>query len=308
MLEGRMNFTIDWFLKNTRDMLSTKTIPGYNGGGTFWTNQGELKNTGWEFSVSLFPLKNTDLVWETQFNATWIKNEVIDLAGDPYRIFGDDSGGQSSILMPGYPVGSFYLYQWKEFDEEGANHYLNANNILTTNPTGDDKVVKGQAEPAWSMGWNNMFTWKNWDVNIFINAVTGCNRLNTARFMLAGMAYESRFLTLSDAYYQSWDNVSNKANAKYPSLTNSDNKGYGDSDFWLENASFLKIRNVSIAYHIPRQLVKFADIRLFVSAQNLWTLTKYTGMDPESYNNNSGNDLGAYPSCRTFSFGVKLNF
>ena len=110
-----------------------------------------------------------------------------------------------------------------------------------------------------------------------------------------------RFISLSDAYYKSWDKVANKADAVYASHKNSDNRNYPDSDFWLEDASFVKLKNISLTYNIPK-----------VSAQNLFTLTKYTGMDPEVYSESdygfNGVDMGSYPVPRTFTFGMKLNF
>ena len=85
------------------------------------------------------------------------------------------------------------------------------------------------------------------------------------------------YIASSDAYYKSWDKVANKADAVYASHKNSDNRNYPDSDFWLEDASFVKLKNISLTYNIPKKITKVADIQLSVSAQNLFTLTKYTG-------------------------------
>jgi hypothetical protein len=166
----------------------------------------------------------------------------------------------------------------------------------------------GQASPKWTFGWNNMVSWKNWSASVFINAATGFNRLNMTRYALASQTGMYRFISLRDTYFQGWDKVANKADAQFPSHTNSETKYYGNSDFWLENASFLKIKNVSIAYRIPKQITQFFDLQLSVSAQNLFTLTKYKGMDPEVYNAYTGLDYGAYPVPRTFTFGIKANF
>jgi len=308
ILDGKMNFTIDYYKKETNNMLSSKSIPGYNGGGTFWINQGSMRNTGWEFSVNAFPLKRKDFYWETTLNASLLKNEVLDLAGDAQRVRRGGDGSYSSILKPGYPVGSFYLYRWAGFNDEGANLYYTADNLTTTDPTGDDKVVKGQADPKWSLGWNNLLSWKNWQANFFFRANLGQSRLNSTRYMLSSMTGVSRFVRLSDAYFKGWDKVENKADALYPSLTNSFSKSYGESDFWLEDASFLKLKNVSVSYRIPRKVAKIAEISLSLSAQNLFVLSKYSGMDPETYNDVDGMDLGAYPNCRTYTFGFKADF
>ena len=306
---GGFNITVDWFKKQTKDLLFQKQVPKYNGGGTYWVNQGKLNNTGVELSLTTFPVKGA-VTWETSLNASYVKNEVADLAGDDFVLTANysDLGGPLQIMKPGYPMGSFYVYQWKGFDDKGANLYQKAGGSLTTNPTSDDLVVKGQASPKWTVGWNNTVTWKNWTLNVFFNAATGYDRLNISRFMAASMTGVSRFVTLRDAYFKGWDHVANKADALYPSLTNTDNKSYANSDFWLEDASFIKLKNISLSYRIPRRVLKFASVQLSVSAQDLFTITRYKGMDPEVYTSYDGLDYGAYPIPRTITFGAKFRF
>jgi TonB-linked SusC/RagA family outer membrane protein len=306
---GGFNITVDWFKKQTKDLLFQKQVPKYNGGGTYWVNQGKLNNTGVELSLTTFPVKGA-VTWETSLNASYVKNEVADLAGDDFVLTANysDLGGPLQIMKPGYPMGSFYVYQWKGFDDKGANLYQKADGSLTTNPTSDDLVVKGQASPKWTVGWNNTVTWKNWTLNVFFNAATGYDRLNISRFMAASMTGVSRFVTLRDAYFKGWDHVANKADALYPSLTNTDNKSYANSDFWLEDASFIKLKNISLSYRIPRRVLKFASVQLSVSAQDLFTITRYKGMDPEVYTSYDGLDYGAYPIPRTITFGAKIRF
>lgn len=306
---GGFNITVDWFKKQTKDLLFQKQVPKYNGGGTYWVNQGKLNNTGVELSLTTFPVKGA-VTWETSLNASYVKNEVADLAGDDFVLTANysDLGGPLQIMKPGYPMGSFYVYQWKGFDDKGANLYQKADGSLTTNPTSDDLVVKGQASPKWTVSWNNTVTWKNWTLNVFFNAATGYDRLNISRFMAASMTGVSRFITLRDAYFKGWDHVANKADALYPSLTNTDNKSYANSDFWLEDASFIKLKNISLSYRIPRRVLKFASVQLSVSAQDLFTITRYKGMDPEVYTSYDGLDYGAYPIPRTITFGAKIRF
>ncbi|EKJ91117.1 TonB-dependent receptor P3 [Bacteroides finegoldii] len=315
VLDGRLNFSFEWFRKDTKDLLLQKKAPNYNGGGTFWVNQGEIKNSGIEFTVSATPLGNKYPVgWETSFNASYVKNEIVDLAGDDFIVGDNNTGwgaGPIEIKKVGYPLGSFYLYKWKNFNSEGANLYeRQSDGSLTTSPTADDLTVTGQAEPKWTFGWNNTLTYKNWALNIFINAAVGQDRLNMSRFGMASMVGKYRFISLADAYNKGWDKVENKADAMFASHKNPNNKNYGDSDFWLEDASFVKLKNISLSYTFPKKVTKIADIQLSVSAQNLFTLTKYTGMDPEVYSSDfyNGVDLGAYPVPRTFTFGMKLNF
>jgi len=145
---GGFNITVDWFKKQTKDLLFQKQVPKYNGGGTYWVNQGKLNNTGVELSLTTFPVKGA-VTWETSLNASYVKNEVADLAGDDFVLTANysDLGGPLQIMKPGYPMGSFYVYQWKGFDDKGANLYQKADGSLTTNPTSDDLVVKGQKVP-----------------------------------------------------------------------------------------------------------------------------------------------------------------
>lgn len=304
-----INFSFDWFKKSTVDLLFQKQVPYYNGGGTFWVNQGALDNTGFELSLNTFVVDRA-VKWETSVNATYIKNTIVDLAGNDFVLTSNysDLGGAMSIMKPGYPLGSFYVYDWVGFNDEGANLYRKADGTLTTAPTSSDLVIKGQATPKWTLGWNNTISWRGLSLNIFFNGAFGMDRLNMSRFTTASMSGVSRFITLRDAYFYGWDYVEDKSKAKYPSVKNSDNKSYANSDFWLEDASFFKLKNITLSYMIPRYVTRFAEIHLSVSAQDLFTITKYQGMDPEVYNGGDGLDYGAYPVPRTFTFGVKLVF
>lgn len=304
-----VNLTFDWFKKKTVDLLFQKQVPRYNGGGTIWVNEGKMNNTGVELTVSATPVQGA-LTWETTLNAAYVKNEVLDLAGNDFVLTANYSnlGGPMQIMKPGYPLGSFYVYEWQGFDEKGANLYRKADGSLTTSPTSEDLVIKGQASPKWTFGWNNSLSWNNWSLNVFFNAAVGLDRLNMSRFMTASMTGDSRFVTLREAYFEGWDYVSDKSQAKYPSLKNPDNKYYANSDFWLEDASFVKLKNVSLSYRIPKRVTKFGSVLLSVSAQDVLTLTRYKGMDPEVYSGYDGLDYGAYPVPFTITFGAKINF
>ncbi|MDR0713338.1 MAG: TonB-dependent receptor [Bacteroidales bacterium] len=311
VLDGKLDFTVDWFLKQTRDMLLVKSIPYYNGGGGFWVNEGKINNTGLDFSIDALPVTGKDLTWESILTVSFLKNEVIDIGDDPYLLSNSSNTsvtGPTSIVIPGKPVGSFYVFDWVGFNKTGANLFRTADGSLSAEPMPEDKIISGQVNPKWSFGWNNTINWKNWEANVFIHAAVGFHRLNLTKFRTASMVGEMRFISLRDAYFKSWDNVQNKADALYPSHKNLLNKYYGDSTMWLEDASFLKIRNISIAYLIPRKVLKFAEFRISLSVQNILTLTKYTGMDPEAYNDVEGRDDGAYPVPRTFTLGIKASF
>lgn len=304
-----INISFDWFRKDTENLLFQKQVPHYNGGGTYWVNQGALMNTGYEFSLNTLVIDRA-VKWETTANVSYITNEVVDLAGNDFVLTANysDLGGPMQIMKPGYPLGSFYVYEWLGFDDAGANIYRKADGSTTITPTSEDLVIRGNATPKWLVGWNNSIIWRNLSLNIFFYGAFDYDRLNISRFTTASMSGGSRFITLRDAYFNGWDYVEDKSDAKYASVKNTDNKSYANTTFWLEDASFIKLKNVTISYTIPRHITRFADIQLSVSAQDIFTFTKYKGMDPEVYSSYEGLDYGAYPIPRTITFGLKLTF
>lgn len=304
-----INISFDWFRKDTENLLFQKQVPHYNGGGTYWVNQGALMNTGYEFSLNTFVIDRA-VKWETTANVSYITNEVVDLAGNDFVLTANysDLGGPMQIMKPGHPLGSFYVYEWLGFDDAGANIYRKADGSTTITPTSEDLVIRGNATPKWLVGWNNSIIWRNLSINLFFYGAFDYDRLNISRFTTASMSGGSRFITLRDAYFNGWDYVENKSDAKYASVKNTDNKSYANTTFWLEDASFIKLKNVTISYTIPRHITRFADIQLSVSAQDIFTFTKYKGMDPEVYSSYEGLDYGAYPIPRTITFGLKLTF
>lgn len=306
---GGVNISFDWFKKYTDDLLFQKQVPHYNGGGSYWVNQGALENQGYELSINTFVVDRA-VKWETTANVSYIVNEVVDLAGNDFVLTANysDLGGPMQIMKPGYPLGSFYVYEWLAFDEAGANVYRKSGGGTTTAPTSEDLVIRGNASPRWLAGWNNTITWRNLSINLFFNGAFDYDRLNISRFTTASMSGGSRFISLHDAYFRGWDYVEDKATAEYPSVKNTDNKSYANTTFWLEDASFVKLKNVTIAYTLPRSLTRFADIQLSVSAQDIFTITGYKGMDPEVYSSYDGLDYGAYPVPRTITFGLKMTF
>ncbi|MDR2139588.1 MAG: TonB-dependent receptor [Tannerella sp.] len=315
LFDQRLNVDVDWFLKDTKDLLNRKNIPNYNGGGTFWVNQGHVRNTGMDLMIDAIPVETKDFSWETTLTGSLVKNEVIDLAGEEQIVSEQLSGVVSGcmILKPGHPIGSFYVFDWVGIDEAtGVNLFRKTDGSITPDPSSDDRIVTGQSEPACSFGWNNTFRWRDFELNTFFNSALGYQRLDVTRYQMTAIVGPSMFINLRDAYYKNWDMVANKADAEYASMKNGNNKLYGNSTQYLEEGSFLKLKNVSIAYHVPRKWLKAVDVRVSLSAQNLFTVTKYKGYDPEVITNYTasviGADWGAYPIPRTYTLGVKVDF
>jgi TonB-linked SusC/RagA family outer membrane protein len=314
LFNQRLNVTIDWYLKKTKDALLQRNIPGYNGGGTYWVNQGEIKNTGFEVSVSGYLFQNDNFTWNSSLNLSYMKNEVVDLAGDPYMLGSIIASGlvqEATIIKPGYPIGSIYGLEFLGYDDLGRNIYKDKDNSGTID-SGDYDII-GKAVPDYILGWNNIFTYKNWEFNIFFNAMLGADKLNLTRWCTAVNVGDSRFITLRDAYYKGFDKVG--SSAEFGTQKNmSGNLIQGNTTQWLESADFVKLKNLSIAYTFPKAVTHVADIRLSLSCQNLLTITSYKGLDPEASsitNNadiNGGMDIGAYPTPRTYTIGARFTF
>ena len=307
---GVLGGSLDIYRKDSKDLLFQKQIPRYDGGGTFWVNQGKMRNTGFDLSINATPVRGKDFTWETIVNTSYVENKILDLAGEPFIYYETRSniGGTYQIHMPGKPIGTFYLYDWTGFDDQGRNLYRTASGGTSAAPTSEDSFVMGQGNPNWLLGWNNTVNWKNWTASVFFNGAFGHDKLNVSRWTTAAYHGEWRFITLRDAYFKNWDNVSDKSKAKYATLKDGSNFDTGKSSFWLENANFVKLKNISIAYTIPQSVLKVMSAQISLSVQNLWTITNYQGMDPETFSNGIGIDWGAYPIPRTFTLGVRLEF
>ena len=317
ILNRALSFTFDYYTKKTTDALLRKQIPNYDGGGTYWVNAGEISNKGFEFAITARPFQGGKFQWNSTLTGTYNKNKVLDLAGDEYisgatpasGMIADDGVTRAQV---GYPIGIFYLYDWKGIDKStGDNIYADTNNDGKIDS--NDRILVGKATPDWTFGWNNSFSYKNWDLNLFFNSSFGAKRLNIVAFGGSNRVGDSRFITMRDAYYDNWDK--NPSNPKYASLTSTTSQKYPNSTQYLENADYLRLQNISLSYTLKKSVTKFANIRLSISCQNLFTITGYSGLDPAAYafssghaDVNSGIDMGGYPTPRTFTFGAKFDF
>lgn len=316
ILDSRIRFTFDYFVKFTKDGLLRKNMPNYDGGGSYWVNACEVTNRGLDFTIDADILRSKDFSWNSAFTGTFLKNKVTSLDNIPF-IAGNTPAyglvGAVSRVKVGYPIGSFFLYDWTGIDANGHDTYADYDNSGTLSE--GDKIVTGKATPDFSFGWNNIVTWRNWTLSAFFTGAIGVQRLNLIRYTAASFNGNSKFITLRDAYYNSFGK---SANPIYPSVTVTDNDYEAASTKWLENADYLRLDNLSLSYALPKKVLRFADATLSLSVQNLFTITKYKGMDPAgvsfmsselgSTDLNDGIDMGAYPLSRTVTFGLKVNF
>lgn len=312
---SRLSLGVDLFWKKTTDALLKQSSTGYIGSLEYWTNAGEVSNKGVDVNITAQILQKKDLQWTSTLNLSYLKNEVTKLTAQTPRLYGfSPSPGTveaSTIITEGEAIGTFYGFKWAglEQNEKGqwVDTYYTADGTKTRTPNADtDRFVLGHSNPDVTFGWNNTINFKNWEFNAFFNAAFGAKRLNLVRYAMNSEVGASMFVTDKDYF--------SEVGKTMPTI-GAENKTYGNSDKWLENANYFRCENISVAYTFPRKQTKFADVRLSISAQNLFTITGYKGMDPagasfseHNVDNNNGLDMGAYPNPRTFTFGVRLNF
>jgi len=338
--KNRLTATIDIYQKNTYDLLLRNPIPYYNGSGDELMNQGEIRNRGIDFALTAIIFQQKDLRWESMFNISYIKNEVLNLGidtatGEPLQQL--NTGGRTNqmdidpaILKVGEPMGAMQGWTWlglwrtdeaaeaaKWGQSPGDNHFKSFSGYTTSSGiiqrTNDDLRIIGKAFPDVTLGWNNTFTYKNFDVNLFLSGSFGHDRINLARWFLNEQHSDAKMITGREGWLNRW--TPENQDTKVPNPFSATIQSSVTSHQYLESGDYVRIRNLSISYTIPRSLTKLVgDIRVTISGQNLYTFTKYTGLDPEvtmstgSADTNAGVDGFNYPLPRTFTAGLRLMF
>ncbi|MDD4109229.1 MAG: hypothetical protein PHH93_10975, partial [Prolixibacteraceae bacterium] len=337
----------DYFIKNTTNLL-LRVKPSIEQGTIEnpYGNLGEIENRGLELGLNTVNFDH-GFKWETNLNFTTIKNEVLALANNNEDRINDVSNSHfdppSFITRVGHSIGEFYMHEvvgvfqsWDEIyssplqntpvDSEG-NPTLPQTNLSgqtapgdlkfkNINPDGvineEDRTIVGKIIPDFTWGMTNSFEYKGIGLNIFIMGVQGVDIYNGAR------AARERFNQASNqmrSALNSW--TVNNTNTDIPrSVLTDPNRNNRASTRWLEDGSYIKIKNIRLFYNLPSsitQKMKISDIQVYANAVNALTFTKYTGFDPEigNVNNNPefGNlDAGQYPLSRQFLFGIKVGF
>lgn len=304
---NRIELGVDFFAKHTYDALLQRSQANYVGGLRYWVNAGEITNTGVDLSLTARIVQTNDFQWTSTINGSYNKNKVVKLTAEEPILYGNSPAGGTvdavSIVKEGEAVGTFYGYVWEGIDKEGRDKYTDFNNNGKLDAS--DRRVLGKANPDFTLGWNNTLHFKQWELNAFFNAAFGAQRLNVARFLMNAMPGASAFVT--DADY-----VKNMG-VTMPRLDAVGNKNYGNSSKWVENADYLRLENISLAYNLTKEQTKFADVRLSFGVQNLFTLTGYKGADPAGFSfgradYENGVDMGGYPAPRTFTLGARFTF
>ena len=327
-LNDRFNVSFDYYRKNTHDLLLTVTTPYYLGGDQIYQNKGKVRNTGFEMSINAIPVRTKDIYWDVQLNLSKNKNKIIDLGGE--IIYGLASSGnndailsnESYILKEGLPLGELYGYKclgiWQTNEADQAAVYgnkpgdykyedLNGDNKINAS----DRTNIGNGNPDLFWGLNSTFRYKKWDLNVLFQGVHGADKLNVMYALGSSLHAKSRTITLSDAWNDRWT-TSNPSNT-FPNIESVTSTNYINSTQWVQDASFVRLKNLSVGYTFDKAMTKILDCRLYVSAQNLFTITNYKGYDPEASSTLTGDvatgiDSGITPSARIITFGAQLTF
>ena len=324
-LKGRLGISMDVFSKLTSDLLQSVAVPLYNGGGDMTQNVGEIENKGFEISLNAVPVDKRLIRWDIGFNVSFFKNKVRSL-GEEDIIFPGGSNeylqeNQVFAVMTGEPLGTFYGLKWlgiwkTEEATEAAKYGLNPgdNKFEDVNKDysigGSDYQVVGHAVHNWRMGLNTSVSYKNLTLDAAFEGAFGGQVYNVTYGCGAILSSKGRTITLAEgADYWTPTNE----DAKYANVESANYNSYENTSQWLQIGDYVKLKSIRLSYDLSKQKIRFADLKIFVSAQNLLTLTKYKGGDPE--NSNSGDsdvdssiDVGVYPTVRSFTTGLTLTF
>lgn len=320
-LDNRITFIADVYYKKTRDLLLNVKVPTTSGFSTSLQNRGKVENKGLELTLNAIPLDQEDLHWETGVNISFNRNKVLDLAGAD-RLFAGLGPNQSTIVQVGQPLGTFFgyvadgIFQTKEEIANSAQKTAKPGDIKFRDMNDDkkinddDRVLLGSAQPKFSFGFSNTFSLKGFELMILLQGVYG-NKLynvNTGTLEnLTGLQNQST-TTLNRWTPDNTQTIIPRATTVKPT-----NRSW---DRFVEDGSYLRGKTFQLGYNLPSQIMhrmKLSTMKVYVNVQNLFTITSYSGLDPEvsrygSDNVSPGFDSGAYPNARTISFGMNASF
>ena len=314
-LGGRINGTIEYYNKTTKDMIwSYPVSTSYYPVGWMIANVGEMNNRGIELTLNATPIRGRNFSWDTSLNLSHNRNKIVSLSNQEYNAgvlnrYNPELPGASTAtiqrIIEGEPIGTFYMWEWAGYNEGGASQFYvrdektgERTGETTSTPAEKDRTIVGNAQPKLTMGWNNNLTYKNWDLNAFFTGVFGQKIFNEPRAFFSNIANitEGKNVMKSIVSEQ-------KATDVFSSLP---------SDRYLEDGSYFRLSTLTVGYTFRNFNGWLRDVRIYASCNNVFTLTGYKGRDPEI--NLGGETPGCdtrsdhYPRTRQFLVGATINF
>ncbi|MCI2083194.1 MAG: TonB-dependent receptor [Bacteroidales bacterium] len=306
----RLMFTADAYYKRTTDLLLTVTLPdNVNLPGGITRNDGKMENKGMEFMISSKNLTG-EFKWNTDFNISFNRNKVLELGlNKVYYYAGMYTTGEDAIILKeGLPLGSFYGYKSLGVNvDTGDIDYEDISGNGTIGP--EDRTVIGCAQPKFTYGFTNDFSWKGFALSVFFQGSYGNQIFNASRIDTEGMI---DFRNQSTAVLRRW--LRPGMVTDIPRSGNVEN--IHNSSRFVEDGSYLRLKSLTLSYNLPKKLIgriNMQNMQVYVTGQNLLTFTKYSGYDPEvnAYGSSSvelGIDYGTYPQSKACILGVNFNF
>lgn len=317
---NRFRLSLDYYKKHTNNVLFNVPISGFNGVTTIWQNIGEIDNNGFEMTLGADIIKDKDWYWGVNFNLGTNQNKIKKLYSGINQIieqgFGGPAGSISRILLPGHDMDTFYGKEWAGVNpENGAPQWYKTNangeRELTSTYAQADQVMLGTLTPDFFGGFSTDLSWKNIDLSAVFSYSVGGKIYNYSRQEFdADGTYTDRNQYRLQKDWKRWEKPGDIATHPLPAYNNN-SKANNVSSRYIEDGDYLKLRTLSIGYNFSLPQWRVSNLRLFFTAENVFTITPYSGIDPEIPIKSDGkivNVTGAsvYPTTRKFMFG--LNF
>lgn len=311
LLGSRLSLTIEAYLKNTSDLLLEVPMPRSTGFDVGIQNVGEMQNKGLEFMLSSVNMDG-ELKWNTDLNFSINRNEVRALKRESIQDGGIPGRGDASYTMVGNPLAMFYGYIYGGVDPEtGMAYYIDRNGESTFTPAPEDRTFIGNPHPDFYYGMTNTLAYKNFELSLFVQGVQGNDIFNATRVETEGMSdAKNQTIEVANRWRQPGDVTS------IPKATPNSTDNSRISTRFVEDGSFARVKALTIGYNVPKEIlskVKMSNAKVYVTGENLFTITNYSGYDPEvnafgGSNKAMGIDFGTYPQTRNLIFGVNLSF
>lgn len=320
LFKRKVGITLDYYQKRTKDLLLQVPVTSYDGGGVLSRNIGIVDNKGFEAALDVTAVKNKNWEWNVSFTAAVNKNKVVNLGKDSiiYRpvIGGGIVNTNIQVVKVGEALSTYYLIPWEGvYQQDDATLGYKAGDNRYTDVSGnksigyEDRRVAGIATPTFTYGFNSMLSFKKWEFSFFVFGAAGNKIYNGVYASNAAPTSEIKYPTIIEsANYWTPTNTG----ATWANPASKTNRNFVESTRYLQPGAYARLRNVALSYMLDKNITHFANIRLSVSGQNLLTITKYKGYDPEMSSSgiasdaDGGMDFGAYPLPRTITFGASI--